>query len=722
MTTIKAKAIYSGQQIRITTSQYIVRPRVLASGPQGTIVTANSPQANYVIQRNAANDAWIASSIEDVVVDATTTTKGVVQLAGDLGGTGTTAAAPVISSGAITNAKVSDTAAIAKSKLAPLAIVDADVSAISESKITNLVSDLSTKATDAAVIHATGAEIITGAKTIKPATTGGSASVFYNNDNGQIFETFCNNTGSCGVYDVTHNTQPLTVEANTPTGAFKVTSTGIIINDNATDLDVNVKGTTDSSLVYVDASNNRVGVGTATPTTKLDVAGAITVSSYIDFGGSRTITPATNQFNVGYASNAGAAIEQYGFSHSTRAGELSLVYGGGTTTGIINFINYDGVSTWATKASISGAGLLNLKSAAIINDDATDADTRVEGVSDANLLYADASTNRIGIGVASPTTKLQVAGDVLVMPTTNTLTAFRVKNSADTTTVFGVDVVNARVLIGGGNSYAASTLSVNGMATIGDATTVATHAVTLPASSTGVAFHNTADQTTNYERGVIYHNGSALVIMTQSLGTGTARPIKLTAFGTAATGYLQMNTSSASGFVQAYGSTSSATAITLLVNGAYSASSGTQTLLKISPTITQSGTAGYSAILVDAAETTTGSGIKRLLDLQVGSISKFNVDNSGNTTLADAANIIFGASAGTKLGTAASQKLSFYGVTPIIQPSLTTDFSYSVSNLTIDRAYDANATSLDEIADVVGTIATDLVAIKAVLKSVGLLA
>lgn len=47
-----------------------------------------------------------------------------------------------IVNGAIVDADVNGSAAIAKSKLAALAIVDADVSAISESKVTNLTSDL----------------------------------------------------------------------------------------------------------------------------------------------------------------------------------------------------------------------------------------------------------------------------------------------------------------------------------------------------------------------------------------------------------------------------------------------------------------------------------------------------------------------------------------------------------------------------------------------------
>lgn len=51
-----------------------------------------------------------------------------------------------VAPGGITNAQVNAGAAIAKSKLAALAIVDADVSAISESKITNLTTDLAGKA------------------------------------------------------------------------------------------------------------------------------------------------------------------------------------------------------------------------------------------------------------------------------------------------------------------------------------------------------------------------------------------------------------------------------------------------------------------------------------------------------------------------------------------------------------------------------------------------
>lgn len=47
--------------------------------------------------------------------------------------------------------------------------------------------------------------------------------------------------------------------------------------------------------------------------------------------------------------------------------------------------------------------------------------------------------------------------------------------------------------------------------------------------------------------------------------------------------------------------------------------------------------------------------------------------------------------------------VGFFGVAPAARP-----VAYTASNVTTDRAYDANATTLDEIADVLGTLIADL--------------
>lgn len=65
---------------------------------------------------DAANKAYVDTSISgsSTPPDATTTSKGIVQLAGDLTGT---AASPAIAAGAITNSKIASSAAIARTKL-----------------------------------------------------------------------------------------------------------------------------------------------------------------------------------------------------------------------------------------------------------------------------------------------------------------------------------------------------------------------------------------------------------------------------------------------------------------------------------------------------------------------------------------------------------------------------------------------------------------------------
>lgn len=57
-----------------------------------------------------------------------------------------------------------------------------------------------------------------------------------------------------------------------------------IINNTANDQDIRVKGNGDSQLFFADAGNNRVGIGTETPTEKLDVTGTIKATTGITLG------------------------------------------------------------------------------------------------------------------------------------------------------------------------------------------------------------------------------------------------------------------------------------------------------------------------------------------------------------------------------------------------------------------------------------------------------
>jgi hypothetical protein len=72
-------------------------------------------------------------------------------------------------------------------------------------------------------------------------------------------------------------------------------------------------------------------------------------------------------------------------------------------------------------------------------------------------------------------------------------------------------------------------------------------------------------------------------------------------------------------------------------------------------------------------------------------------------TFADAINIAVNTSTGTKIGTGTTQKIGFWNATPVVQST-----GWAMSNVTSDKVLDANATTIDELADVVGTLIDQL--------------
>ena len=93
-----------------------------------------------------------------------------------------------------------------------------------------------------------------------------------------------------------------------------------IINNSAVDQDIIVKGNGDSQLFVTDAGNNRVGIGTNTPTEKLDVTGTIKATTGITLGaGGITFADGTFQDTA-----ARAGLKYTVTSGSPSAGEVGL--------------------------------------------------------------------------------------------------------------------------------------------------------------------------------------------------------------------------------------------------------------------------------------------------------------------------------------------------------------------------------------------------------------
>lgn len=162
---------------------------------------------------------------------------------------------------------------------------------------------------------------------VKNSTTGGFATTIktsggtgYAVGNGKTVLVYCDGTDFHLAADVTSTVNP------TFTGNISLDGP-TVVNDSGADSDFRVEGDTDANLIFADASTDRVGIGTNTPSVKLDVNG---------------------------------------------------------------------------DSSLNGA--------VVINEAGADKDFRVEGDTDANLITADASADAVGIGTATPGSKLDVKG------------------------------------------------------------------------------------------------------------------------------------------------------------------------------------------------------------------------------------------------------------------------------------------------------------------------
>ena len=128
------------------------------------------------------------------------------------------------------------------------------------------------------------------------------------------------------IRDVTNGSRlPLKIRPSSPTGSIVTESSKVNINQDGANLDFQVEGDTEPNLIYVDASQDFIGIGTDAPTSVFEIAGTDNNSSIMAIG----ITGST--------SNAGIRLKRGG---GTQAGifvnndnDLLFAAGGSATVG-----------------------------------------------------------------------------------------------------------------------------------------------------------------------------------------------------------------------------------------------------------------------------------------------------------------------------------------------------------------------------------------------------
>ena len=348
-----------------------------------------------------------------------------------------------------------------------------------------------------------------------------------------------------------------------------------------------------------------------------------------------------------------------------------------TTVGVINFMVYRGSSTAdtttyspaarivssmdVTPSTASTSGYLSFQTTAT---GATSSTERLRINSDGNIL----------IGTSSPTSGANsIKLNIVNNSSGNGLVTLQNTNNAGYSSVDMFDDASVRQFTYGYANSGAGTIAGNSYINtktnltfgtfvggevfrynatgIGIATTAQTHSLTFGSSSTGLAYYNTADVTTNYERVVGQWQSNTYTIGSYFGGTGLPRPLILGVTVNAGATTLSGNRTltinqavgSTSGLIDLFGTTSTGGSI-MTIQGTGTASSGTQNWVSIQPTFNQSSSAGYTALYISPQTSgigaTVGSGIQLLADFGTSTAANggshstvFTVSSGGNVAV-----------------------------------------------------------------------------------------
>ena len=151
-----------------------------------------------------------------------------------------------------------------------------------------------------------------------------------------------------------------TATAGASTEKMIIGTTNLVINDIGAVFNVRIEGDTDANLFYTDATNSRVGVGTISPATKLDVNGTITATSIIDSAltNGRVTYAGTSGVlqDSGNLTFSGSLLAVTGTQTITNSSGSTLILDRSANPGSLQ-LNFNGTETGQIQA-VSGGGLV----------------------------------------------------------------------------------------------------------------------------------------------------------------------------------------------------------------------------------------------------------------------------------------------------------------------------------------------------------------------------
>ena len=156
-----------------------------------------------------------------------------------------------------------------------------------------------------------------------------------------------------------------TATAGALTEKMIIGTTNLVINEIGAVFNVRIEGDTDANLFYTDATNSRIGVGTASPAEKLDVVGKIKVSDNIVIG--------TSGKGIDFSATAGTGTSEllddyeegtWTPADASGAGLTLTLIGSATYIKVGKIVTVQALITYPSTASASNATIGGLPFAA----------------------------------------------------------------------------------------------------------------------------------------------------------------------------------------------------------------------------------------------------------------------------------------------------------------------------------------------------------------------
>jgi hypothetical protein len=221
-----------------------------------------------------------------------------------------------------------------------------------------------------------------------------------------------------------------------PNGAAGNPSFRTIVASDIPTLNQNTTGTASNVTGTVAIANGGTGSTTAQAAINA-LAGATTSGRFLRGNGTNVVmntiqaadVPTLNQNTTG---SAGSVTNSITFNDGGSGATSGTTYNGSAAQ-TISYNTLGAAAANHSHVSISYAGGLT------VNEDGGDSDTRIEGDTDENLLFVDASTDRVGIGTNTPQAKFDVSRTTQA----NTLTHVGTSLDVGTTVSDGTETLTA---------------------------------------------------------------------------------------------------------------------------------------------------------------------------------------------------------------------------------------------------------------------------------------